>query len=183
MFTIIGLCRAAPFVVISDWFSILDGMQPLPRELSRASQGLIMVIVAFYALHLCRGLHIPDHNLVLVLYGGLVFVAIWGVMWFFVGASRSRGYYRDVHLMLRAAAKIGLGIALFYFPYQWKPDDYRFWFDLVQRWAEIYCIISGVTKLLLLLRPPPRLATSDAKKKKMPHGGAGFDAGDGLRSQ
>jgi hypothetical protein len=183
MFTIIGLCLAAPFVVVSDWFSILDGMQPLQRELSRASQGVMMVIIAFYAFHLCGGLNIPDHNLVLALYGSLVFLAGWGITWFFVGAVRSRGYFRDVHLMIKAAARIGLGIALFYIPYRWKPDEYRLWIDLVQRWAEIFCIVTGATKLVLLLRPPPRLGTSDAKKKKMPHGGAGFDDGEELRGQ
>jgi hypothetical protein len=177
MFTIIGLCLAAPFVVISDWFSILDGMQPLQRELSRASQGAIMVIVSVYGFYLSRGLHVPDHNLMLALYGGLVFLALWGVTWFFVGASRSRGYFRDVQLVARAAAKVGLGIALFYIPYAWKPDDYRAWFDLVQRWAEIFCIVSGATKLVLLLRPPPRLTAPDAQT---PYGPGEFSEGENL---
>jgi hypothetical protein len=184
MFTIIGLCLSAPFVVISDWFSILNGMQPLQRELSRASQGVMMVIIAGYAFHLSAGLHLPDYNLVLALYGGLVFLAGWGVTWFMVGATRSRGYLRDVHLMIKSAARIGLGIVLFYIPYAWKPDDYRVWFDLVQHWAEIFCIVTGATKCLLLLRPPPRLdrdEDGDEEGKRKPHGGARFGKGGGLR--
>jgi hypothetical protein len=177
MFTVIVLFLIAPFAAVMDWFAILDGMQPLQRELSRASQGVIMVIVAGYGFHLSRGLYLPDHNLVLALYGALVFLALWGVTWFMVGASRSRGYFLDVHLMIRAAAKIVLGMALFFIPYQWKPDDYRSWFDLVQRWAEIYCIVSGTTKLGLLLRPPPRL---DPPKKQMPYGPGSFSEGDNL---
>jgi hypothetical protein len=175
--TFIVLLVATPFYLMADWFAILDGMPPLSRELTRASHGVIMVLVAGYGFHVSRGLHLPNHDLVLALYGALVFIAAWGITWVMVGATRSRGYFRDVHLMIRAMAKVGLGIALFYIPDWWKPNDYRFWFDLVQRWVEVFCMVTGATKLVLLLRAPPRLDPPDAQ---MPYGPGAFSSGENL---
>jgi hypothetical protein len=179
---LLNILISIPIVWLVDWFAFLNKLPPLAKELTRASHGVFMMLAAAALAYGncwlgCTYL-VPGEYQQWIL-PSLGFIGLWGLFWLVVGAARSR-YYRDYHLLGRAAAKVILGGALWYWVSDW-PRDYNWqlwgWYGAMVCVA--WCLVTGLTKSILLLRPLPRLAIDDIDQK--PHGDADFGDSEGLR--
>ena len=180
MFQVIGLFLAIPFVLVSDWFVFLKGLEPRERELTRASHGVAMILIVAFAWH--------KNLIVLVPFeyrtdtsAAAAFVVAWGLSWVILGAGRSRFGYRDGRLIGRAIVKVGLGLGLYFWLLpQWHLTE---WWEVLVYDAAVavsfWCVVTGATKFVLLMRPPPRLPPP-ASAEDPPYGGAEFGSGSGL---
>jgi hypothetical protein len=182
--TFIILLVAAPFYLMADWFALIDRMQPRQAELTKASHGVVMIVGAWlgYAhLQVDRFFNFTFDEKHLI-YCFLAFVALWGAWWVATGAMRSRGP-RDLHLIGRALAKILMPVAVAYFVgrYIEKWDaDYRWWINEFGYLALLWCVVTGVTKLFLLMRSPPTMDLDDDDDDRMVHGRSKFRGGGRL---
>lgn len=164
--TAVGNLISWPFAAVRDWFRFLNGLPPHERELTRASHGAVMIVLAFKL----PGMHVvPGDYLMLALF---VLVS-WGIFWVAIGASRSRAP-RDNRLLTRAVAKIVTGIVIIHL----RPDLREldplppFGYEVVIL-AAWWCIITGCVKFFLLLRPQPT-DPGGVGIGNMPDGNKGF---------
>jgi hypothetical protein len=179
MFEIIGLFLAIPFVLINDWFVFLRKLEPLAHALTIASHGVVMMLMAGVAIYNLHGGYVrqfpPEYRS--LVYVAFAFIGVWGAYWFLIGAARSR-QRRDYHYLGRAIAKVAFGIGLYYgFPHYWRTTE---WWEVLAYMASgavaAFCIVTGLTKIALLMRPLPRI---DIPDDNMPEGGLG--TGSGIR--
>jgi len=180
MIEFVGLIILAPLFLLADWFVFLKKLEPLDAALTKASHGMAMMLMAGWAIYLLKEKgyirRFPYE------YGDLVyltfaFLFLWGAFWLFIGAARSR-QRRDHHYLGRAIAKVGLGTGLYFgFPHYWHATE--LWEVLVYAISVVvaaWCVVTGLTKVALLMRPLPRLING-AGISDMPHGDAGFSRG------
>lgn len=172
---------AIPFSAVSAWLRFLKSLPQREKELTQASHGAVIMVVAGVLLYQLRQHYIPVPYEVDAAWVFWAFVAlgIWGAIWFFVGAARSRTASRDGDLISRAAAKIVIGIIA----YLWRnklPDVPLIgpFEPFLMIGLAYWCLITGLVRLGLLMRPPPPIPV--IHPNVAPYGTAGFD--DGLSS-
>lgn len=160
MFLFLGLLAAAPFMLLADWFKFIRHLPPREQNLARASHGAGMLVFAAIALYVA-GFGTFFHALGAgpaepVLWASallLVATVVWGISWLIVGCRRARGA-RDALLALRAAGKIGAGIAACivaqggYVPRDWSAADFIAAALLL---IGVWCMVTGAVKFILVM--------------------------------
>jgi hypothetical protein len=153
---------------------------PLDRELSQASHGASLLLLTPLFTHVAflnRWTYwLPPEFTPFVWPVTFALMAL-GLFWLVVGAYRTRTNFRDAQLIARSLVKIAVGVGIGWLLYQsiLPPQGwpYRFYLHVALFFLMLWCGITGLTKLVLLLRGPPRMRHS-ADIEDMPHGDAGF---------
>jgi hypothetical protein len=158
-----------------------DAKEHDPRSvaLAEGSHGAAMIALAVLAL-LRMGNMLPAWFPLAALA-----VIVWGIVKLFRGAKFSVGW-RDPHLIALALIEAGIGAAVYWLVWQatiaWVPRELLMDIAVALyttapygEWAlssvAVWCVVSGLTKLVLVLRGFPALPLPPPG---MPHGGAGF---------
>jgi hypothetical protein len=179
MIEIIGLLILSPLFLLSDWFVFLKGLPDLHAELTRASHGVVMMLVAGGAIYYLQDGYIRQFPLEYrtLVYAAFGFIGIWGAYWLMLGAARSR-QRRDYRYLGRACVKVCFGVGLYYgVPHYWHTVNvWELLVFMASQAVAAFCVVTGLTKIALLMRPLPRLMTGDGISA-MPHGDAGFSGG------
>jgi hypothetical protein len=165
-------------VLLSDWLVFLDSQPGRQGWLAKASHGVGVTICGAYILRVCT---IPSGYVTAsyCVYGCLVLL---GIFWLCIGAARAQ-IHHDMHLLIRAAVKFGVGFAVVYVWQQYRLEiwwPYRGWIDQITFIIALWCWVTGVTKIIICLHPMPRLAVAGTRD---PYGDAGFRRGDGLQGR
>lgn len=137
-----------------------------------ASRGAAMIVLAFLALlHFGRFLPAWFHLVALA-------VVIWGSLRLYNGAKFSAGW-RDPQHIASALVKTSVGIAVYVLADAQAPAEFLSATAPYGQWAVkavvVWCVVTGMTKLLLVLRGHPAMLPVDPG---MPHGTAGFSNPD-----
>ena len=168
MITVFVLLAILPFAALANWFRFIKRLPPREQNLARASHGAGMLAVAIIVLMLIGGTQgvagflnaLAANPKEPKLWGSaLAWVVLvgWGFGWLVIGSARSRGP-RDALLISRALVKIAVGVALDvlahggYLPSGWLGVTLT---KLVEFWlfpVAVWCMVTGITKLVLLLR-------------------------------
>jgi hypothetical protein len=108
MGTFVGAVVFPPAWLLVDYFAFLKKLDGRDAQITQASHGVMMMILAGYAWE--HGIFPHEYPYQL----GLLFSAGWGLFWLILGANRSRFGYRDGRLIGRAVAKVGLGAGVYF---------------------------------------------------------------------
>lgn len=178
---VIALLFLLPIAAFHSWQYSIKKREPRDQELTKAAHGAAMVVLAIMYFVFSGGHYVPfprPNETVLTLLGVTV---VWGLFWLVTGASRSRGY-RDSRIAMRAALKIGTGLAIYIFRmdiiFFLRPHlpqstwNYAMWLGFA---IMVWCIVTGAVKLGLVMRGPPTFDDEDVGD--MPHGGSTFGRG------
>lgn len=187
MFQIAALLAILPFVIVADYLSFFSRIRdPRDAELTKASHGVaIIVFLAILFMFIGDGkIRLPNYLNPGWVNIAIVVVGFWAASWVSIGYARSYGY-RDMRLVARSVAKIAFGVAL---PFILKNVEFLRQIMLMMHNAAGFvmlgmsgwCIITGLVKLLLVMRGPrePKIKIDIAA---MPHGDAAYGDGKGLR--
>jgi hypothetical protein len=150
--------------------------------LTEAAHGAAMIALALLAV-LRLGRMLPAWFPLVALA-----VAVWGIFRLVRGAKFSVGW-RDPNLIAGAMAKAGVGVAIYalvWNPPAWVPLDVRAVIGVLlvistpygagaMAAVAVWCAVTGLTKLVLVLRGFPAMPWIDPD---MPHGAAGFSSPD-----
>ena len=171
-----GLIIFGPILMLMDYFAFIKHLDPYSAELTKASHGSFMVCACLSYLH-WGGKMLPT-DLALVETLGMLCGGVLGGFWFILGASRTRWYQLDARHAARAAVKIVLGGMVIHFR-DWRDlAPYQPWIWFAFTIVGFWCVITGITKLILVLRGQSEPSRDDTDN---PFGGSGFTGGDNLR--
>jgi len=141
---LVAILISIPFVLVADWFKFLRELPPRQAELTRASHGVVLIVLAAILPSKLEGL--VDRQLLLT---GAVAPFWFGLYWLCIGYARSYGP-RDMQLICRAALRFVVGVVLSVSKHRFGYP-HEFVYILVNAFAWWMMITAGV-KLLLLLR-------------------------------
>jgi hypothetical protein len=176
-----GVLVIAALMVMGKWREHMGRIRdPLKQQLDFAAHGTGLAILLPWLVQraFIEGYiyYLPPEWIAYVWPATYAFMAL-GVYMLVLGGMRSRTNFHDANLMSRSGIKIGVGFVIFALiiedvlpPQDWDRiyQHYAFWaLTFVAAW----CIITGLTKFLLLLRGPPGQRDDE---DNMPHGDAGF---------
>jgi hypothetical protein len=174
---LIGIIIFGPILMLMDYFAFIKRLDPYDAELTKASHGAFMICACLSYLHWRGGGTLPT-DLALYETISMLCVGVLGGFWFIIGASRTRWYHFDGRHAGRAAAKIVFGGTLYHFR-EWRDlNDYQPWVWFAFTIVGLWCIITGITKLILVLRGPSEPTMSGPDD---PYGGSDFTGGGNLR--
>jgi hypothetical protein len=186
MFTFFILLAVAPLVMAGQLlasykahFSKLDARRAALVEASHGAAMIALAVLAYLRMGRILPVWFPLAALAVV---------IWGALRLFNGAKFSVGW-RDPKLITGALVKTGVGVAIYQLvwnPAAWVSRDlaasiagFLYATAPYGAWATsavvLWCVVTGLTKLLLVLRGFPAGPWVDPG---MPHGTAGFSGPD-----
>lgn len=147
-----------PFMLTSKWLGFIKRQQPIDAELTKASHGSVMIVLGIWATWsmvahgvLATWIEYSYRGYAFLFFG---FLVIWGAFWLIIGGARTL-YYRDARLLGRAVGKLVFAALLFIFLRRQGPFGYLV--VAAVRLVIWWCVITGLTKFLLLSRPLPRI--------------------------
>ena len=181
---------ALPFQLVRRYRMWIRGFEYRPMQLMRASHGLAGIALAVFGWHLSRTLNINQPV-------GLPLAVpiVWGLVVFLDAAKRSRGEF-DGYLIFRSCIKAVVGVlALLFVPASMtqiigavvlaatalaSTGDYKTlgtWLAYAALWIiGIWCMTTGITKFLLLLRGWKRKKAPPVSKNQ--HGASDVATGE-----
>jgi hypothetical protein len=167
-------------VVLVDYFAFIRQLQPYEAEQTKASHGAFMIAVCLWFFSYRQDLQL-ERGFAVLFGAGVAGLGALGVFWLTLGVSRTQFYRLDARHVVRSIVKMmvgpGLVHAVHYYTQDWSYD-FKWYRDRIGIIVIYWCLITGATKLILVLRG---VRETDSGTPGAPHGNAGFTDGQGLK--
>jgi len=166
-----------PIFLLADYAVFIRQLDPYQAELTKASHGVFMICAGIAFLRWDRNRILPP-DIRFYATVAVIFLFGLGAFWLSLGAARTRWYRFDARFATRAAVKIAVGVALYLIRNWSEFEDYQPFAWAVLCVVGPFCIITGITRLWLVLRGvrEPRIPAAGS-----PYGAAPFADGDNLQ--